>query len=273
MYFEEAIKSLPASILRGSILDEVPTTTWDDIGGLDEIKQQMISAVEWPLKYRETYTRLGLQPPRGLLLYGPPGCAKTTLVRAVANSSKASFLTLPVSAVFSPYLGDAERSVRDAFRTARRARPAIIFLDEIDAIVARRSLSSEQDEGVQARVLSTILNEMDGVEQAEGILVIGATNRLDMIDPALLRPGRFDKILSVPLPDMASRRQILRVHTRGVPLGDNVNLEHLAQQTQFFSGAELENMCREAVLIAMRENIDCTSVNMAHFTKSLNIIK
>jgi len=275
--FEFAIKSLPPSIMRGSLVDEIPQVTWDDIGGLETVKQQLVSAVEWPLRYGETYKRLGLHPPRGILLHGPPGCAKTTLVKAVANCCRASFLSLPAATVFSPFLGDAERTVREAFQTARRARPSIIFFDEIDALVAKRSFgSSDQDEGVQTRVLSTLLNCMDGVEQAEDILVIGATNRLDMIDPALLRPGRFDKILRVPLPDMTSRRHILNIHTRGMPLDGDVDISNLAQLTQFFSGADLENMCREAALAAMKDCFDqnCPpNVNMGHFRKAFESLK
>eukprot|EP00026_Physarum_polycephalum_P003560 Phypoly_transcript_03573.p1 GENE.Phypoly_transcript_03573~~Phypoly_transcript_03573.p1 ORF type:complete len:698 (+),score=80.79 Phypoly_transcript_03573:268-2361(+) len=274
--FLDALKILPPSTLKGSIVDDIPKTTWQDIGGLEGVKQQLIAAVEWPLLHRETYTKLGLHPPRGLLLHGPPGCAKTTLVKAVANSCKAAFLTLPAATIFSPYLGDAERTVRDAFRMARRARPAIIFFDEIDAIAAKRELGSTEGhggEGVQSRVLSTMLNEMDGIEQVEGILVIGATNRLDMIDPALIRPGRFDKVLSVPPPDMASRHQILQIHTKHMPIAPDVDLLHFAQITNIFTGAEIENMCREAAFIALRENFDASIVTRAHFLQAYEIVQ
>ncbi|KAJ0410360.1 hypothetical protein P43SY_002692 [Pythium insidiosum] len=271
--FEQAMQVVVASALRStsSHVKGAEQLDWSSIGGQEDTKLALQQALEWPLKFPETFRRLGISPPRGILLYGPPGCSKSTIVRAAAHSSGATFLSLSAAQVFSPFFGDAEASIRQLFRDARAAAPAILFLDEIDVLVAKRDFGgdSEGSGGSTAlRVLSTLLNEMDGVESAEGLLVIGATNRPDCIDAALLRPGRFDRILLVDLPDPADREAILGIHTRGMTLDRDVDLASLARETPFFSGAELENLCREAALHALRESIDATSVCMRHFVSA-----
>ncbi|GLD95344.1 hypothetical protein PINS_up003988 [Pythium insidiosum] len=271
--FEQAMQVVLASALRStsSHVKGAEQLDWSRIGGQEDTKLALQQALEWPLKFPETFRRLGIAPPRGILLYGPPGCSKSTIVRAAAHSSGATFLSLSAAQVFSPFFGDAEASIRQLFRDARAAAPAILFFDEIDVLVAKRDFGgdSEGSGGSTAlRVLSTLLNEMDGVESAEGLLVIGATNRPDCIDAALLRPGRFDRILLVDLPEPAEREAILRIHTRGMALDSDVNLSLLAHETPYFSGAELENVCREAALHALRESIDATSVCMRHFVSA-----
>eukprot|EP01132_Coremiostelium_polycephalum_P007682 gene7682-9450_t len=255
--FKEGIKLNPPSILKGEhyISSDVSHITWDDIGGLEDVKQQLKQAIEWPTLHKESFQRFGLQPPKGILLYGPPGCSKTTLVKAIANSSKLSFLSLSGAMVYSPYLGDSESTIRDIFKKARQSTPSIIFFDEIDAIVSKRNESSGGGDNAQSRVLSTFLNEMDGVEQLKGVIVVGATNRLDMIDPALLRPGRFDKIVQINLPDQDTRYQILKVKTKLIPLSNCVDLIEISKLTNGFSGADIENLCREASFQALRRDL------------------
>lgn len=256
------------SALRG-ITVTPPKTLWSDIGGLDEVKRRMRQAVEWPLLYADSFTRLGLQAPRGVLLYGPPGCSKTTLVRAAATAARATFFSMSGADVFSPYVGEAERTLRVLFRRAREAAPAVIFLDEVDAMVARRDLDGTGSGGGGAGseasgVLSTLLNEMDGVESAAGVLVVGATNRPHMLDAALMRPGRFETRLLVPLPDLRARRVILDIHTRRTPLHDEVSLDDVAARTEGFTGAELESVCRESAMHALREDLRAQVVRARH---------
>ena len=259
--------SIPSTQRGGEV--HTGTTTWDSIGGLEDVKQSLRQVAEWPLLYAATYTRLGIEAPRGVLLYGPPGCAKTTMVRALANSCQATFHSLNGAQIFSPYLGDAEETVRETFKRARLGAPAILFMDEVDAIVGNRAAGGSDSSGVQERVLSTLLNEMDGVESAGGVLVVGATNRPDMLDSAFLRAGRIDRMVYVPPPDLAGRLAILKVHTAKIPLATDVNLSVYAKCTEGFSGADLENMCREAALEALRKSIAATTVNDAHFETAL----
>eukprot|EP00737_Agarophyton_chilense_P000051 gb/GEZJ01000064.1/.p1 GENE.gb/GEZJ01000064.1/~~gb/GEZJ01000064.1/.p1 ORF type:complete len:493 (-),score=56.75 gb/GEZJ01000064.1/:76-1554(-) len=229
-------------------------TSWADIGGMAGIKLRLQMAVEWPLLYPSTFIRLGLNAPRGILLHGPPGCSKTSLVKAAARSSGASFFGLSGADIFSCYLGEAERILREAFSNARRVKPSIIFLDEIDAIVGKRSPGGQVDGNrVQERVLSTLLTEMDGILSAEGVLVVGASNRIDLLDDALLRPGRFDDILEVPLPNEKERVEILRIHTNSILLDKDVDLAELASMTKGLSGADLKHMCINAGLESLRE--------------------
>lgn len=253
--FRNAFHVTKPSILRQNIVAEIPNCSWDDIGGLDQIKRRLQMAVTWPLLYRETYKRLQLKSPRGILLYGPPGCSKTTLVRAAASASHAAFISVSGADIYSSYLGEAERIVREAFMTARAAAPCILFLDEIEAIVGKRSVSGKQSDGngVQERILSTFLTEMDGIESAGELLVIGATNRVEMLDDALLRPGRFDDILHVDLPDKTARLEILKIHTRDMLLDEDVDLVELSKRTTGYSGADLKGICNEAGLAAVRE--------------------
>jgi len=234
------------------------------VGGYLAVKLELAKVLEWPVKHAATMARLQLQPPRGILLHGPPGCSKTTLAREVAAKSGYSFFTLSGADVYSPFVGDAERAVRELFINARQAVPAVIFLDEIDALVGKRSLEGGGldvgSDGVQSRVLSTLLNEMDGVQTSNGLLVLAATNRKDMIDAALLRPGRFDRHVEVGLPTFEDRLSILEIHTTGMPFRDREQLiAFLARGTEGLSGAELANLCREAAMHAMRSgNEDIT---------------
>ncbi|KAG0164959.1 hypothetical protein DFQ30_009155 [Apophysomyces sp. BC1015] len=253
--FQAAFSHVGPSMQRGFQV-QVEKTTWDDIGGLESVKKKLKQAVEWPILYKESFLRLGLKPPRGILLYGPPGCSKTTLVKVIASSSGAAFLSINGAQLYSPYVGDSEKVVRTTFQKARASAPAIIFLDETEAIVGKRNMGgggSNSGDSVQERVLSTLLNEMDGVETAESVLVVGATNRPDMLDAALLRPGRFDQLVYVPPPDETARYEILKIHTRHVPLAADVDLSVIANETHLYTGADLKNVCREAAMIALRE--------------------
>ncbi|KAI0562580.1 AAA+ ATPase [Gracilaria domingensis] len=249
-----AFQHVTPSVLRNSASSRVPNMSWDEIGGMHHVKRRLQMAVEWPLRHADTFTRLGLNAPRGILLHGPPGCSKTSLVRAAASQSRAVFIRLSGADIYSCYLGEAERMLRETFATARAAKPSILFLDELDAIVGKRSTDGQVDgNGVQQRVLSTLLTEMDGIASAQGVLVIGASNRIDLLDDALLRPGRFDDILPVQLPDEHERLQILAIHTRTLSLHADVDLAQLAHRTNGHSGADLKAVCTEAGLGAMRE--------------------
>ncbi|TDH67145.1 hypothetical protein CCR75_001598 [Bremia lactucae] len=271
--FDHAMQIVVPSALRGAsgYMREMERQDWNSIGGHAKPKLALQQALEWPLKYPQTFTRLGVSPLSGLLLYGPPGCSKSSLVRAAAHSSGATFLSLSAAQVFSPFFGDAEAAVRQVFRDARAALPAIVFFDEIDAMVAKREFDESNDRGTSCamRVLSTLLNEMDGVDSTPGLVVIGATNRPGCIDAALMRPGRFDRIIFVDLPTEADRVEILRIHSKVMPLDNDVDHFSLAKRTPFYSGAELENICREAALLALRESLEAKKVAMRHFNEAL----
>ena len=269
--FMNAYREITPSALR-EIEVETPTVRWDDIGGLEEVKQELREAVEWPLKYPDAFERLGIEPPKGILLYGPPGCGKTLLAKAVATESEANFVSIKGPEIFSKWVGESERAIRQLFRKARQVAPAVIFIDEIDAVAPMRGLGIG-DSMVTERVVSQLLTEMDGLERLEGVVVIGATNRPDILDPALLRPGRFDRIIYVPPPDRKARLEILKIHTRKMPLADDVNLEELADMTEGYSGADLEVLVREAGLAALRENINIDKVYRRHFEIALKKVK
>ncbi|MBS7647088.1 MAG: CDC48 family AAA ATPase [Candidatus Bathyarchaeia archaeon] len=268
--FLNAYKEVTPTAMR-EVYIEVPTVHWDDIGGLEEVKQELKEAVEWPLKNPEIFKRMGVKPPKGILLYGPPGCGKTLLARAVATESEANFITVKGPEVFSKWVGESEKAIREVFRKARMAAPAVIFFDEIDSLVPRRGLGFA-DSGVTERVISQLLTEMDGIVTLEDVVVIAATNRPDMVDPAVLRPGRFDRLIYVPEPDERGRLQIFKIYTKNMPLAKDVNLEALAAITKYYSGADIEAVCREAAMQALRRDINAKEVTMRDFEEALKRI-
>ncbi len=267
--FIKALRDVSPSGLR-EVLVEVPEVHWDDIGGLEDVKQQLREAVEWPLKHPEAYERFGIEPPRGILLYGPPGCGKTLLAKAVATESEANFIAVKGPEILSKWVGESERAIREIFKKARTYAPAVIFFDEIDAIAPIRGMYG--DTAVTERVVSQLLTEMDSIESLNNVIVIAATNRPDLVDPALLRPGRFEKIIYVPPPDKRARLEILKVHTRRVPLAEDVDLEKIAELTEGYSGADLEALVREAALTALREDMNAKYVRMKHFLDAMDRI-
>jgi transitional endoplasmic reticulum ATPase len=268
--FANALKTIQPSALREVVL-EVPNVKWIDIGGLEAVKQELMEAVEWPLKYPEVFKRLGIRPPRGILLYGPPGTGKTLLAKAVATESQANFISVKGPEVLSKWVGESEKAVREIFRKARETAPCIIFFDELDSIAPRRGFHT--DAGVTDRIVNQLLTEMDGIQSLKGVVVLGATNRPDILDPALLRPGRFDRVLYVPPPDKAARLAIFKIHTREMPLDEDVDLDILASVTEGYTGADIEAVVREAAMLAARENINAQKVSMRHFEKALLKIK
>ncbi|NJE13225.1 CDC48 family AAA ATPase [Thermococcus sp. LS2] len=246
--FYEALKMIEPSALR-EVLLEIPNVRWDDIGGLEEVKEALREAVEWPLKYPEAFQALGINPPKGILLYGPPGTGKTMLAKAVATESEANFIGIRGPEVLSKWVGESEKNIREIFRKARQAAPTVIFIDEIDAIAPRRGTDVNR---VTDRLINQLLTEMDGIEENSGVVVIAATNRPDILDPALLRPGRFDRLILVPAPDETARYEIFKVHTRKMPLAEDVDLKELAKRTEGYTGADIAAVCREAAMNAMR---------------------
>ncbi|AFK23338.1 CDC48 family AAA ATPase [Pyrococcus sp. ST04] len=250
--FYEALKMVEPSALR-EVLIEVPNVHWDDIGGLEDVKQELREAVEWPLKYPEAFRAYGITPPKGILLYGPPGTGKTLLAKAVATESEANFIAVRGPEILSKWVGESEKNIREIFRKARQAAPTVIFIDEIDAIAPRRGTDVNR---VTDRIINQLLTEMDGLVENSGVVVIAATNRPDIIDPALLRPGRFDRLILVPAPDEKARLEIFKVHTRNMPLAEDVSLEELAKKTEGYTGADIAAVCREAAMIAMRRALE-----------------
>jgi transitional endoplasmic reticulum ATPase len=268
--FEDAMREIQPSALR-EILIEVPNVRWEDIGGLEDVKQLLAEAVEWPLRHGESYRRLGIDSPKGVLLYGPPGTGKTMLAKAVANESDANFLTAKGSELLSKWYGESEKRIAEVFRRARQVAPAIIFLDELDALAPIRG-SAMGEPHVTERIVNQLLSEMDGLEELHGVVVIGATNRPDIIDPALLRPGRFDELIIAPVPDAKSRLKIFEVHTRKMSLADDVNLLELNEMTDQYTGADIAAICRKAGRMALREDIECTVVKQKHFLSAIEEI-
>ncbi len=265
--FLNAYKEITPTAMR-EVYIEVPTVHWEDIGGLEEVKKELREAVEWPLKNPEIFKRLGIKPPKGILLYGPPGCGKTLLARAVATESEANFITIKGPEVFSKWVGESEKAIREVFRKARMAAPAVIFFDEIDSLVPRRGLGFA-DSGVTERVISQLLTEMDGIVTLEDIVVIAATNRPDIVDPAVLRPGRFDRLIYVPEPDEKSRLEIFKIYTKNMPLAGDVDLKKLAEMTKNYSGADIEALCREAAMNALRKDVNAKEVTFTDFQEAM----
>ncbi|WMT51532.1 MAG: VCP-like ATPase [Ferroplasma sp.] len=268
--FMEALKTIEPSSLR-EVTVEVPNIKWSDIGGLESVKSELREAVELPLLKPDVFKRLGIRAPKGFLLYGPPGTGKTLLAKAVANESNANFISVKGPEVLSKWVGESEKAVREIFKKAKQVSPAIIFMDEIDSIAPRRGAS--MDSGVTERIVNQLLTSMDGIEVLNGVVVIAATNRPDIIDPALLRAGRFDKIIYIPPPEEEGRLKILEVHTKNMPLAKDVNLQEIARRTDGYVGADLENLCREAGMMAYRENPDATEVNQDAFLRAMKSIR
>ncbi len=268
--FLDALKVVRPSAMR-EVLVETPNIGWDDVGGLFSVKQELAEAVEWPLKYPDSFTRMGIRPSRGILLYGPPGTGKTLIAKAVAKESEANFIQVKGPELLSMWVGKSEEGMRKVFERARQVAPCIIFFDEIDALAGRRG--QEHGTKVTERVLNQMLAEMDGLEDLNDILVVGATNRPDMLDPGLLRPGRFDKILLVNAPLESGREKIFKIHTKKMPLVKGVSLKDLAKKTDGYTGADIEALVREAAMLALRENKNAKEVKKKHFDEALKKVK
>jgi len=281
--FLEALKEIEPSAIR-EVFVEVPDVKWSDVGGLDNIKQELKEAVEWPLKYPDIFKKAGTNPSKGIILYGKPGTGKTLLAKAVANESGVNFISIKGPQLISRYVGESERGVREIFRTAKHAAPTILFFDEIDSIVPKRG-SSSTDAHVTERVISQFLTEMDGIEELKGVVVLAATNRLDLVDPAMLRSGRFDLSFELPVPDEKTREQIFAIHTKNKPLAQNVDLTKLAKEADDRTGSDIEFVCRKASMFAVREYIERNSakekisadeelkVSKQHFDQALKMLK
>jgi len=268
--FKQALKGIEPSAIREFFV-EVPKVTWNDVGGLQQVKQSLREAVEWPLEKPQVFKRMGIKPPRGILLYGPPGTGKTLIAKAVANESNANFISIKGPEILSKWVGESEKAVRELFKRAKQVAPTIVFLDELDAIAPRRGVYSGSH--VTESVVNQLLTSMDGLESMEGVVVIGATNRPDIIDPGLLRPGRFDRLLLVPAPDKEARIQILKIHTKDMPLDKNVDLEEIAERSEGYSGADLEALCREAAMIALRKNEKAKKVTLSNFEEAFKVVR
>lgn len=266
--FIDAYREITPTAMR-EVYIEVTTTSWSDIGGLEDVKSQLKESVEWPIKNPGMFKRVGITPPKGILLYGPPGCGKTMLARAVATESDANFISIKGPEIFSKWVGESEKAIREIFRKGRTAAPSVIFMDEVDSIAPRRGLGYG-DSGVSERVISQLLTELDGIETLENVVVIAATNKPDIIDPSLLRPGRFDRLIYVPPPDEQTRLSIFKLHTKNMPLAGDVDLEGLAKITAGYSGADIEGACREAAISALRVNQNTKAVTMDDFKKTLD---
>ena len=268
--FIEALKVVRPSAMR-EVLVETPDVTWDDIGGLEDVKEQLKEAVEWPLKRPEVFKRMGIRPPRGILLYGPPGTGKTLLAKAVAKESEANFILVNGPSLISKWVGESEKAVREIFRKARLTAPTILFFDEIDALVPRRSSGS--DSHAQERIVNQMLTELDGLEVLNDVVIIAATNRPDIVDPALLRQGRFDRLMLIPIPDEGARKKIFDLYLQKMPLAKDVSAAELAQKTAGYVGADIDGVCREAAMIALREDLKTAKVAKEHFEKSLEAVR
>ncbi|MFL6732160.1 MAG: CDC48 family AAA ATPase [Sphingomicrobium sp.] len=266
--FENALKRVQPSAMR-EVMVEAPTIRWDDVGGLDAARDRLREGVELPLKHPEAFRRLGIRPAKGFLLYGPPGTGKTLLAKAAAREAEANFIATKSSDLLSKWYGESEQQIARLFNRARQVAPTIIFIDELDSLVPARGGGLGEPQ-VTERVVNTILAEMDGLEELQNVVVIGATNRPTLIDPALLRPGRFDELIYVGVPDTAGRRRILAIHTEGMPLADDVDLEKIAQRTERFTGADLEDLVRRAGLTALRRGLDTARVTMADFEVAIS---
>jgi len=277
--FLEAMKEVEPSAIREFFV-EVPDVKWDDVGGLENIKEELKEAVEWPLKHSDIFKKANTNPPKGILLYGEPGTGKTLLAKAVANESGVNFISVKGPSLMSKYVGESERGIREVFKKAKQASPTILFFDEIDSLVPKRG-SSSTDAHVTERVISQFLTEMDGIEELKGVVVLAATNRLDLIDPALLRSGRFDLLLELPEPDEETREEIFKIHTKNKPLAKDVDFKSLARETEGKVGSDIDFICRKASMLAIREFLSIEhraqsrelKISKRHFEEALKVSK
>jgi transitional endoplasmic reticulum ATPase len=282
--FTDVLNEMEPSAMR-EVFVEIPNVHWDDVGGLGEIKMELMESIEWPLKYRGLFMRSKAAPPKGLLLYGPPGTGKTLLAKAAANESEANFISVKGPELLSKWVGESEKGVREVFRKARQSSPCIIFFDEIDAIAPVRG-AGYGDSGVTERVISQLLTELDGLEVLKDVIVVGATNRPDIVDPALLRPGRFDRILFVPPPDLDARIQIFKIHSKNISLAEDVDIEKLAERTEGFTGADIASFMSSSLMLAIEEHIsrykdpddaeahaDLLKVSLRHIEQAMRKVK
>ena len=274
--FLEALKDVEPSCLR-EVFVEVPDVRWSDIGGMYDIKQTLIDAVELPLKHPELFRYARTRPPKGILLYGSPGTGKTMMAKALATESEANFISIKGPEILSKWVGESERGIREVFHKAKQAVPCIMFFDEIDSLVPTRGGG---DSHVTERVISQFLTEMDGIEELKGVVVLAATNRMDIIDPALLRTGRFDVICELPIPDEKARLEIFKIHTKGKPLAEDVDINALTMLTNDVAGSDIEAICREAALLAIRQflsikgrDIEELTISMANMERAVESIR
>ncbi|MFL6857563.1 MAG: AAA family ATPase, partial [Allosphingosinicella sp.] len=265
--FEEALKRVQPSAMR-EVMVQAPTIGWDDVGGVDAARERLQEGVELPLKHPDAFKRMGIRPAKGFLLYGPPGTGKTLLAKATAREAEANFIATKSSDLLSKWYGESEQQIARLFARARQVAPTVIFIDELDSLVPARGGGLGEPQ-VTERVVNTILAEMDGLEELGSVVVIGATNRPNLVDPALLRPGRFDELIYVAVPDEEGRRHILGIHTVKMPLAGDVDLDNLARRTPRFTGADLEDLVRRAGLFALRGSMEASQVTMADFEKAL----
>jgi transitional endoplasmic reticulum ATPase len=268
--FEEALKDVEPSAMR-EVLIEISKVTWNDVGGLDDARQEIIEAVEWPLKNPEKFEKMGIEPPKGILLYGPPGTGKTLLAKAVANESSSNFISIRGPQLLSKWVGESEKAIREVFKKARQVAPSILFLDELDAIAPIRGM--DMGSKTSERVVNQLLTELDGIETMKNVVVIAATNRPEIVDPALIRSGRFDRLVFVGPPNRAGRTEIFKIHLKNIPLTDDVNKEELADLTDNYVGADIEALCREAVMLSLREKFENDRVEMRHFRSALKKVR
>jgi len=269
--FKDALKEVRPSALR-EILVEKPNIKWTDIGGLETMKQELKEVVEWPMNNPDAFHRMGIKAPKGVLLYGPPGTGKTLLAKAVANETNANFILVKGPELLSMWMGESEKGMRKIFEKARQASPSIIFFDEIDSIASRRGADQGSSRTTE-RMVNQLLTEMDGLEELNDVVVLAATNRPDIMDPALLRPGRFDRILLVSTPDKKGREAIFKVHTKNMPLAKNVDIKELANKTNNYAGSDIEAVCRESAMLMLREDLNAKEITMEYFEKALEKVQ